>query len=484
MINKRNDDSEDPIKHVVLLIMENHSFDQMLGCFQSIYEDLEGVNPSAPFFNFDMKGNKVFQKPCTETQIRFDPHHDLPNVLTHLSENNGGFVKDFITCYPNASVKDCEYVMGYYPLGFLPGIHPLAKEFTICDHWFSSLPGPTWPNRFFALSGTSSGRVRMPQGIFHPNLANALFDQDQDTLFDRLNEAQKTWKIYYYDFPLSLVLTHQREPHNLVRYDNITNFFKDARGKEADFPAFTLIEPKYLDIDQNDDHPPHNVMKAQKLIADVYNAIRSNPKLWESTLLVIFYDEHGGFYDHVIPPKATPPDAHTEEYTFDQLGVRVPALLISPWVGQRVEKNVFDHTSLLKYLIEKWQLNPLGKRTGNANSIKTAICFNHVPRMDTIPFIRVPNTDLISKNMELEKWSTSINQQFIHLFADFLADTLNANDIMFEKTSKFNSWAKFKKAIGSAFIHAGYWLEHDLKIKRHQRIARTCEVANRLTKLN
>jgi hypothetical protein len=114
-------------------------------------------------------------------------------------------------------------------------------------------------------------------------------------------------------------------------------------------------------------------MKAEKLIADVYNSLRANPALWQSTLVVILYDEHGGFCDHVVPPIAIPPDDNQQEYSFDQLGVRVPALLVSPWVKRGVERTQFDHTSLLKYLIDKWGLGPLGKRTAAATSIGIAI---------------------------------------------------------------------------------------------------------------
>jgi phospholipase C len=115
-------------------------------------------------------------------------------------------------------------------------------------------------------------------------------------------------------------------------------------------------------------------MKAEKLIADVYNAIRGNEDLWKSTLLIVFYDEHGGFYDHVEPPSAVPPDEHREEYSFDRLGVRVPSLLVSPWVDRRVEAVQFDHTSVLKYLTEKWQLRPLpSRRVAVARSIGVAL---------------------------------------------------------------------------------------------------------------
>lgn len=308
--------------------------------------------------------------------------------------------------------------MGYYAPDRLPALHRLGRDFTVCDHWFSSLPGPTWPNRFFALSGTSSGRVLMPEGLKAPRLEEFVA-QTQDTLFDRLDEAGKSWKIYYYDFPISLLFTHQRRAKNLQRYHLIKHLFDDI-ANEANFPQFVFIEPKYMGAGQNDDHPPHNVFKAQKLIADVYNAIRSSPALWASTLLVVTYDEHGGFYDHVEPPAAVPPDDHREEWTFDRLGVRVPALLVSPWVGRRVEHTQFDHTSLLRYLTDKWNLGSLGARVAAATSIRGAINQAEA-RTDSVGFIRVPYTDLMPKRPEIEQNNVSRHHQAIHAFAAFLA---------------------------------------------------------------
>lgn len=124
---------------------------------------------------------------------------------------------------------------------------------------------------------------------------------------------------------------------------------------------------------QNDAHPPHDIIKSEKLIADVYNAIRANQALWDRTLLVVMYDEHGGFYDHVEPPAAVPPDDHHEEYGFNRYGLRVPALLISPWTEATVNSTQFDHTSVLRYVSDKWRLGPLGRRTAEANSIGVAI---------------------------------------------------------------------------------------------------------------
>ena len=468
----------DPIKHVVLLMMENHSFDQMLGCLQEIYPELDGVDINAvdPRFNLDAAGNKILQIPTDEQQVPLDPKHENRFVLDQIANGNSGFITDFEKNVPGNTVEDRQFVMGYYLLDRLPALHELARNFTVCDHWFSSLPGPTWPNRFFALSGTCSGRVLMPEGPLHLR-PEEVFVQDQFTIFDRLREAGKSWRIYYYDFPSSLLLNRQRLPENISGYSLIKNLFTDARDEKS-FPSFVFIEPKYFGADQNDDHPPHNIFKAQKLIADVYNAIRSNPDLWESTLLVVVYDEHGGFYDHVEPPAAVPPDDHKEEWTFDRLGVRVPAILVSPWVRAGVEKTVFDHTSLLKYLTDKWKLGPLGRRTDNANSIAVALN-QQKPRGGTVPFIRVPYTQLIPVRPDLEQPDSSPHHEALHAFAEYLAEKEDmAIAMLIQDLAKGPStWVKTKAAIGRLLLRIGTAFTKQLDQARKRRIMVTTQVA-------
>jgi phospholipase C len=398
-----NELTADPIRHVVVLALENHSFDQMLGCMKEIYPDLDGVNAQNPGVNRDDKGKEFFQLSTTERQMLLDPHHEVDHVATQLANQNGGFVLDFVQSYPDKSDEERQHIMGFYPIDSLPALHALAKHFTICDHWFSSVPGPTWPNRFVALTGTAKGRVNMPNDGTHEADVPGFFQQDQDTIFDRLNEKGISWKVYFHDIPQSWALTHQRQPHHAARYFYIREFFDDARNAEQEFPQFCFIEPDFMGINENDDHPPHDIMKAQKLIADVYNAIRANVQLWSSTLLVLFYDEHGGFYDHVVPPPAVPPDEHCEEYAFNQLGVRVPALLISPWVERGVEKTQFDHTSVLKYLIDKWQLRQLpSQRVAEANSIGVAIRTS-ASNSETLPRIELTLDQLTPPDLAKEE---------------------------------------------------------------------------------
>jgi phospholipase C len=394
---------DDPVKHVVLIMFENHSFDQMLGCFKRVHPDLAGIDPDKPGVN-RVDGADFKQIETTERVMVLDPHHEVNHVLAQMADHNGGFVADFVKSYPRSTPKQRQFVMGYYPLDFLPALHRLAREFLICDHWFSSLPGPTWPNRFFALTGTSNGKVNMPEDGEHGADIAGWFQQDQVTLFDRLSEKGISWKIYFHDIPQSICLVHQRRPERVARYFPIAQFFEDASGVDADFPAFCFIEPDYSGVSENDDHPPHDIMKAQKLLADVYNALRANAQLWESTLLVVLYDEHGGFYDHVEPPAAVPPgDPQAAwEYAFDRLGIRVPALLVSPWVDQGFDPTPFDHTSALKYLAEKWGLDPLGNRTAQANSISKLLARTQ-PRDGTVDRIELTPDQLRAPDPNLEE---------------------------------------------------------------------------------
>jgi phospholipase C len=373
----------DPIEHVIVLMLENSSFDRMLGALPGI----DGIVPSKLEENPDFPPDRppVERRTTTERTMAHDPEHDLDNVINQINHGkNDGFVEDFAQHYPQSDPDSRSEVMAYYDRGALPVLHTLAESFAICDHWFSSLPGPTWPNRFFVHSGTSQGHTDMPEGIFHPNL----HIYDQVTVYDRLEEQGKTWAIYYGDFPQSIVMTHQeRYPFH---YHHMDRFYADVTGPADQFPQYTFIEPTYFGAEQNDQHPPSDIMRGEALIAQVYNAIRANADLWNSSLLVVLYDEHGGFYDHVVPGPAVPPDGNTKEFAFDTYGVRVPAILVSPWIEPAPLHDVFDHTSLLKYVTDKWGLGPLGNRTAAANTFAERFLALNAPRDDTPAMIAVP----------------------------------------------------------------------------------------------
>lgn len=384
--------ANDPIKHVIVLMLENNSFDHILGSLAQSKKEIEGINQKSPFSN-SFSGVNYQQTPSDQRVVTPDPHHDLSDVLVQIrpdSQGNqmSGFVENYCESYPNLAGNPtlAGQVMNYYPQESLSALHQLALEFAICDHWFSSLPGPTWPNRLFAMSGTSLGKVTMPSGIMDLNL----HWYDQSTVFDRLNEREISWKVYFGDIAVSMILVHNWEPQNAICHRPMLEFFVDAASADADekFPGFAWIEPSYLPPRADDYHPPHDVFDGEDLVRRVYNAIRANEKLWNSSLFVVLFDEHGGFYDHVPPPSATPPDHHQDQWTFDKLGVRVPAILISPYVQNTVVSETFDHTSLLKYLTDKWNLGPLGQRTANANSFADSISTQ--PRTDELPELEAP----------------------------------------------------------------------------------------------
>lgn len=368
--------ADDPIEHVIVLMLENRSFDHILA------DCPKNQQKYTPTGLNELEGKSYRQAPGAARMVAEDPIHEtIPDVLTQLRgygtvAQNGGFVLDYVQHYPH--LADPSEVMKYHSYGTLPALHALAEAFTVCDRWHASVPGPTWVNRLFLLSGTSLGRVKMPNGIMNLNL----HWYDQPTVFDRLNEKRIDWRVYFGDTPLSLLFVHQWSPENAARHHHMMAFYQDAAGNAQDFPPFAFIEPSYLEPGANDAHPPHDIIESDLLVASVYNALRANDALWKSSLLVILFDEHGGFYDHVSPPPAVPPDHHQEEYTFDRYGVRVPALLISPYVGNGLLSELLDHTSLLKYLQNKWRLGELGGRTAVANTFAAALQVDKPARAD------------------------------------------------------------------------------------------------------
>jgi phospholipase C len=161
----------DPIKHVIVLMFENHSFDQMLGCLRSAHPELDGVDPAHPGSNQDSTGRVYLQRPSNDTVVDPDPMHDLKNVLHQLEGGNAGFVSDYEQTYPTTTSDQRQQIMDYFAAGTLPALHTLAENFTVCDHWFSSVPGPTWANRFFVHSAWS----RCPPACYRRNTTWATF---------------------------------------------------------------------------------------------------------------------------------------------------------------------------------------------------------------------------------------------------------------------------------------------------------------------
>ena len=244
---------------------------------------------------------------------------------------------------------------------------------------------------------------------------------DQETLYDLLGDNSISWKIYYGDGDISQTVVLRHSPW----VDPMRYFFRDVQGPETKFPKYCFIEPNYGTfpwdrVSQNDQHPLSDVFRGEKLILDVYNALRANDALWRNSLLIITYDEHGGFYDHVVPPAAVRPDNRTDSsgFMFDKLGLRVPTILASPWLDQGIISDTFDHTSLLKFVIDKWGLtNLLGNRVASPNTNTFAKHLRKTPRQTygQLPSSAVPALQATAANVELTDNQRSLIELSHHL---------------------------------------------------------------------
>jgi phospholipase C len=284
--------------------------------------------------------------------------------------------------------------MYYFPQDKLPVLTSLATNFAVFNRWFASIPGPTICNRAFAHYGTSFGQVGM--NVFYPQ---------GKSIYERLEDAGHTAKLYYFDqasSTMEVVNLLQHQPQLFGTYDQ---FLADCKsGKLSDY---SFIEPNYTDHDNEDgaqlacdQHPDHNIQAGEIYIASVYNAIRSNPVLWASTALLVVYDEHGGIFDHVPPPACTP-DGHSAgpadtglnfTFNFDRLGVRVPAILISPWVPKGTvvgSDRVFEHASIPATVTKKF----IGNYTASTAREQNAQTFLDLLSLDA------PRTDYLSFNL-------------------------------------------------------------------------------------
>jgi len=265
-------------------------------------------------------------------------------------------------------------IMGYYDAAQLPAYDLLAAEFAVCDHWFASLPTDTWPNRLYALAGTALGIDNTPSGAGVPDKPPGY---TFSSIFEILQKRQIDWKIFFSDLPFPLVFKElAQHAEYTARMQPLSNFLLAA--ETGDLPAVAWLEPAFLDAEQaiarddfaNDDHPPGDVARGQQLVQQVFDALSRGPA-WAKTLLMITYDEHGGFYDHFPPPNSPPPpddDKHHAVY-----GVRVPAFVISPWVMRgSVSTKVFDHTSLLATILRRFcagSVPSMGQRTNHAQDV-------------------------------------------------------------------------------------------------------------------
>ncbi|KAI8916381.1 phosphoesterase [Gorgonomyces haynaldii] len=367
-------------------MMENRSFDSILGGLSVSGANTDANGLTGKESNALSDGSAVKVAFTTNLVSSYDPGHSVADVTQQIygaSGNAKGKTPNMSGFAQNAKDKGANKagitdVMSYHGAASLPVTTKLATEFAFIDDWFSSVPGPTQPNRFFLHCATAMGKTTNPI----PGLSGL----DCKTIYKNLEGAGKSYRVYTSSsFASTLYFKDLRGNSNVKGYKD---FVSDA--KAGKLPAFSYIDP---DFNKNDNHPPHSLTEGENLVRDVYNAIRNSPQ-WNSTLFVLTYDEHGGFYDHVPPPSSVPiPDASTvspasADFKFDRLGVRVPTILVSPWVqkGQVFRSGVagrnFEHSSVSATLNKYYGTQPLTKRDAWALSFHGALNYVSQPRTD------------------------------------------------------------------------------------------------------
>ncbi|MDA8382369.1 MAG: hypothetical protein M0037_04760 [Betaproteobacteria bacterium] len=354
------------ISNVVVLMLENRSFDAMLGRLYPGRADFKGL--SGREFNtwggksYPVWGSSGALTPDDACIPAPDPSETFADMTAQIYDAGnqppspptmGGFVANYATTQTH---RPGDVMHGFSPEQ-LPVLSELARAFAVCDDWHASAPNQTWPNRLFLHTGTAGGDVNNT-----PQHAPYLMD----TIFNLLERQGRTWRIYHHDLPQALALGRIWEflPTHLSTFDEFLDHA--ARGTLANY---SFIEPRYFADPltrsmPNDQHPPHDVRYGERLIARCYDALRSGPG-WKNTLFLILYDEHGGIYDHVPPPAAvSPDDLHQDGFAFDRYGVRIPAVIVSPWVpaGSIVHRPAgspypYDHTAVIATLREIYGLS-------------------------------------------------------------------------------------------------------------------------------
>ena len=377
------------IEHIVVLMLENRSFDHMLGylSLEGGRDEVDGLRPGMANDHGDTRYPIHHLAATYLPDERWDPEHTA--AATDMQINDGamdGFSEAYAETLAARGVDDADagVVMGYYNASDLPVFDHFAREFCVCDRWHSSVAGATWPNRLYALTGSGARSRDDPKvPIYH-----------QHSFVRYLDAADVSWRWYSHDVAtLRLADGKYRVGHRehfayvqklklvfktrgrglLYLNEDAASFLEDAAYGRL--PAVSWIDPNFKDFNligspPNDDHPPSDVTHGQELALLVYNALAAGPQ-WDKTLLLVFYDEHGGFFDHVAPPEHPPDD---DPATFTRYGVRVPAFVISPWVkAGSVSHTLFDHATIPKTVLQRFCPSELeAPSSGVAHSRETS----------------------------------------------------------------------------------------------------------------
>lgn len=396
------------IEHVFVLMLENRSFDHMLGMSQLTGTDALTDQPTAAHGLTDPlpDGSIPPVPPEADYALMADPKHSFAATLQQLcgsratypsggaypAVNNSGFASSWTSAYGSPPDGKVPTLSAYRPTQ-LPVLNQLAQDFAVCDQWFSSMPGPTWPNRFFAHAASSAGLDDSPSGTRALTSVFSGYHFANGTIFDRL---ENSWCVVEGGaLPVTLamegMLGHAIEGRLITFHEFLERLTTGALTEK-----YVFVEPHYghilLDGSNfkcgNSQHPLDDVTRGERLIKVLYEAIRKS-KYWETSALVVLYDEHGGFYDHVAPPAAVSPGDTTDPsngahgFTFTQLGVRVPAVVVSPLVRKGViDHTVYDHSSLVATLSRLFGLGSITDRDRGAASFEHLLSLTQ-PRSDT-----------------------------------------------------------------------------------------------------
>jgi phospholipase C len=390
------------IEHVFVLMLENRSFDHLLGFAGLLGADARSGEPTrleglgGDESNVLPSGERITVSPGADFILPLDPGHDFDDVLEQLC-GAGATYPGPGGAYPPVDLSgfasrlaahiartrapaDPSAAMRAFRPDQLPVLSALAREFAVCDHWFSSMPGPTWPNRLFVHAASSAGLDDSPSTLRSATSLVHGYEFEYGTLYDRLQRGKLPWHIVEGDaLPQSLTIGGMIEHAVAGRFIGLEDLRRRLQDPGFD-DAYVFIEPSYGHVLADGRnfkcgssmHPLDDVTRGEKLVKDVYEMIRNSP-VWPASLLLVTFDEHGGFYDHVVPPPAVAPGDRFEAgvskhgFRFDRLGVRVPAVVVSPFVPRGViDHTVYDHTSLLATVEHLYGLDPLTARDAAA----------------------------------------------------------------------------------------------------------------------
>jgi phospholipase C len=391
-----------PFDHIIVVMMENHSFDNLFG-------DLGRTRTDVDALHFDGAGSATNSNPGTAGSVTAFPFTNTAQTkqvtqswaATH-EQVDGGAMDGFVR-----SSQGAREPMGYYTPTVLPFAYSLASQFTLGDRWFCSMPGPTYPNRRFLLAGTAYGAT--------VTAFETLLDAPppHGTIFDSLSAHNVNWCDYFSDLPMTSVI-----PSIILKHADhhapIAKFFHDCQA--GTLPAVSFVDPrigvasdvgaplkslpgivqdalKVLGADFGSTDPaeteedPQDMYWGEAWAATLVQAVLDS-KAWSRTLLIYIYDEHGGYYDHVPPPAAIEPDTIQPKLqpgdppgAYNVYGPRVPAVIVSPYsAAGGVTSVVHDHTSVLATIQAKWNLPALTDRDANANTVMDFLDLSLAPR--------------------------------------------------------------------------------------------------------